>query len=1167
MRALYAGADGQWKNDLMNSLALSAGKKLTFTPSVLGNQRQFTVMCNVRRTQLGGLHYIFSGGTYCYWYFHFDDTLRWNGTAAVGAYHTTRKFRDTEWMFLGLAVDTVARTVKMVVNDEEIDLWDTQTLPTQNAAVGVSLAGTAMQIGEGEHVLSDFVLLDGEVLTPQEMVNYRTQNVPFGNNVITTTKKFTTEGTQERFWAIALNVPTSGTSIQDEGQFLVCPSASWSNIAHTEILPETGKYQVEFTQLDGTGAKFLVGTGLASSNSFTGNSINTQGNYTGMSLRGDNNCVYYSNTNNGGEISPTSWGKAFLRDDVASLFLDMDARKMYFKLNGVEPNGMSVEAGTGGADINPADVRMYFDLNNQDAGMRVNFGQTDYKYPVTGYGALKEPVKSNLKRCNFYELQNGAMCDNVNDKVFTTGAAWYTAISNFVMPTGKFYMEWEVSDVTHQIVGAGNHDLSSANTYLSLAANGDSAGMYFYNSTTTIYKDNTSTLVTTPGLSGATVIGDILQVAVDADTGKLWIGRNDVWEGDPAAGIGEVDILGIDGLRFAISVNSNTGCYYNFGDSPWKMTPPIGFKGPAELDFDSLRPSQDEKNYEYGANGCQLLFENGGALGEVTEGNLQNWTLTGIAPDDQLTDTPGDPYAVLSSIHTYGTNVAISEGGLRTTVSSTATDRGALTNIPADFPIYFEFTVGDTVADNNLGLQMCPNSGDTGPYPTGGFRWQDTGNINQNGGSAGATPAWSNDHVMMIAYSPADGMAWFGRNGSWYGDVPAIGSVGDISGLAGKLFVATNHYGTSRYLTLNFGQRPFAYTVPTGFKELKSSNLETPKFHGRDKFDVALSVGTGAPRDIPTSFDEIGLVWGKARSSAYSHRLEDRLRGAGKGLYSDITNAENTRSDSITDFTSGSFSLGNDVGSGYNENGVSYAYWIFGNDGTEVTNNDGTIPSQVIADSSGYFSIVTATADGSTGSFGHGLDDVEFSLIKSRNNVGTTGWDVWHKDLASQIHYLGLDTSNAQSSGSSNFSGAWGGVIGLNTGAMTSGAQLMAINFSSVAGLSKVFSYQGNGAIVNGPHVYCEFKPRWILLKRVDSSGAWSILDTERDTINPVLKELNPDLSSAETEAAGPRLDITAQGFTLRTTGAAYNANGGEYIGLAIADVAGGGNLPAILGN
>jgi hypothetical protein len=194
------------------------------------------------------------------------------------------------------------------------------------------------------------------------------------------------------------------------------------------------------------------------------------------------------------------------------------------------------------------------------------------------------------------------------------------------------------------------------------------------------------------------------------------------------------------------------------------------------------------------------------------------------------------------------------------------------------------------------------------------------------------------------------------------------------------------------------------------------------------------------------------------------------------------------------------------------------------------------------------------------------LDDIEFSIIKSRNNVGTSGWNVWHKGLSSLTHYLSLDSSAGESNGGSNFSGIWGSVIGLNATMMTNGAQLVSFNFASVDGLCDVFTYKGTG-VADGPNVVCGFKPRWILLKQTNASRSWLIYDCERNEFNPVNSGLYADLNNAESSSSTRDIDILANGFKIRGTASTHNASGGTYIGIAIADVAGGGNLPAILGN
>ncbi len=123
------------------------------------------------------------------------------------------------------------------------------------------------------------------------------------------------------------------------------------------------------------------------------------------------------------------------------------------------------------------------------------------------------------------------------------------------------------------------------------------------------------------------------------------------------------------------------------------------------------------------------------------------------------------------------------------------------------------------------------------------------------------------------------------------------------------------------------------------------------------------------------------------------------------------------------------------------------------------------------------------------------------------------------------------------------------------------------MHFWSIPGLSKVGSVPLNGS-VDGPFVHCGFKPRWILYK-ITATGNWHIWDTERDPYNLAGHLLWADTSGAEIvyNSTSYTIDIDANGFKFRSSNAYTNPSGGTGIYLAIADVAGGGNLPAILGN
>ena len=88
-------------------------------------------------------------------------------------------------------------------------------------------------------------------------------------------------------------------------------------------------------------------------------------------------------------------------------------------------------------------------------------------------------------------------------------------------------------------------------------------------------------------------------------------------------------------------------------------------------------------------------------------------------------------------------------------------------------------------------------------------------------------------------------------------------------------------------------------------------------------------------------------------------------------------------------------------------------------------------------------------------------------------------------------------------------------------------------------------SYTGNGSS-DGPFVFTNLKPRFIMIKRTDSTSNWTILDTAREGYNVDNDPLYPNLSDAEgtTDLA----DILSNGFKLRSTDTSVNANAGTYI-------------------
>ena len=176
-------------------------------------------------------------------------------------------------------------------------------------------------------------------------------------------------------------------------------------------------------------------------------------------------------------------------------------------------------------------------------------------------------------------------------------------------------------------------------------------------------------------------------------------------------------------------------------------------------------------------------------------------------------------------------------------------------------------------------------------------------------------------------------------------------------------------------------------------------------------FNTVTWVGTGVAQQISGVGFSPDLVWVKNRSGATSHVLQDSVRGAGKSLFSNATNAESGNSgDLIGSFNTDGFSvndtyLGGSGGGGTNGSGVSYVAWCWDAGNTTVTNTDGSITSSVRANPTYGFSVVSYTGTGANATVGHGLGTApSMVIVKDRSNVEQ--WAVYHKNLTSANYVL-----------------------------------------------------------------------------------------------------------------------------------------------------------------
>jgi hypothetical protein len=124
--------------------------------------------------------------------------------------------------------------------------------------------------------------------------------------------------------------------------------------------------------------------------------------------------------------------------------------------------------------------------------------------------------------------------------------------------------------------------------------------------------------------------------------------------------------------------------------------------------------------------------------------------------------------------------------------------------------------------------------------------------------------------------------------------------------------------------------------------------------------------------------------------------------------------------------------------------------------------------------------------------------------------------------------------------------------LGTNDGVNGSGSTYVAYLFATCAGVSKCFSYTGNGS---SQTINCGFTggARWIMIKRTDSTGDWYVWDTARGIVAGNDPHLSLNSTAAEV-TSNDTIDTDSTGFIVNQVSATnVNVSSATYIGLAIA--------------
>jgi hypothetical protein len=540
--------------------------------------------------------------------------------------------------------------------------------------------------------------------------------------------------------------------------------------------------------------------------------------------------------------------------------------------------------------------------------------------------------------------------------------------------------------------------------------------------------------------------------------------------------------------------------------------------------------------------------------------------VTAGAGNDSLVDSPTSygtdtgaggevrgNYATLNPLTGISGTRTFSNGNLDVSVTTANLNTFANMQIPTTGKWYWEFQVTTISTAPMIGI-ASDNSTSLLPYSVV-YRSSGLKIVDDNQSAYGAS--FTTTDIIGIAVNVDSGSVTFYKNGTSQGAITYATS--------GGLFPLVRSSGAPDAFTLNFGQRAFAYTAPSGFKALCTQNLPTPTIGATTAtqagkfFNPVLYTGNGGTQSVTGVGFQPDFTWVKSRTTTNGNGFEDAVRGAGKTLESNNTSAEVNYSSYFTAFTSDGFDMA--LGGGFfNSNGQNYVAWNWKANGAGSTNTAGSITSTVSANTTSGFSVLTYSGGNLTSAtIGHGLGVAPSMVIVKRRNA-VDDWRTYHVSVGA-TKYMDLNTTAAAATATV----VWNDTaptstvftVGNSASVNASGGTYVAYCFAEVAGYSKFGSYTGNGSTTDGVFIYTGFRPKYIMFKGSSVTTNWSIFDTSRSPYNLSTQILAANDTLAEFTTADSQIDILSNGIKIRstTTTSGINQSGASYIFAAFAEV------------
>jgi len=357
----------------------------------------------------------------------------------------------------------------------------------------------------------------------------------------------------------------------------------------------------------------------------------------------------------------------------------------------------------------------------------------------TGVGG---EVRGNYCTLNPLDSKNGTASNG--NLLWTATASQSDIRGTFAIPaSGKWYMECTVGSTTNATSAVS---FGLATSSVALDASNAVTGLYQLYASSSGFLSLNGTNVSSS--LGAWTAGDVLQIAVDVDNTKMWLGKNNTWynssggtTGNPSTGANATSTTSMVGL-FPFSNCYQNNATWNAGQRAFAYTAPSGFKALCTQNLPT--PTIGATSTTQAGKYFNPVIYAGSASQQVIDSNLSVLDLAWIknrttARDHVLVDTVrgGSPMLTLYSNQTYAEDNSSPNYNPTSISGSSITLGGAklgINNAGENF-VMWGWNAGGSNATNTSGtitstvranttsgfsIVTYTGNGSTSPYPTVG---------------------------------------------------------------------------------------------------------------------------------------------------------------------------------------------------------------------------------------------------------------------------------------------------------------------------------------------------------------------------------------------------------------------------------------------------------------